>query len=87
MTSAYIAVHTAAGTSSEVLAAVRDIEEVTAAHVVAGDYDLIVEIAAEPIGKLDYADSPVSDQLFSIVLDEIQNLAGVESTRTYIVLD
>lgn len=86
MTSAYIGVHIASGRSKQVLAAVRDVEAVTDAHVVAGDYDLIVEIAAESIGKLDYTDSPVTDQLLSIVLDEIQKLEGVEATRTYIVL-
>jgi DNA-binding Lrp family transcriptional regulator len=87
MPSAYIAVHTASGTSPEVLAAVREIEEVAEAHVVAGNYDLIIELEARSAGHLDYADSPVTEQLLPIVTKEIQGIEGVGATRTYIVLD
>jgi DNA-binding Lrp family transcriptional regulator len=76
MPNAYLAVHTAAGTSPEVLAALKEIEEVSDAHVVAGNYDLIVELEAEDTGDL-----------LPIVTRDIQGIEGVGATRTYIVLD
>lgn len=76
MPNAYLAIHTAAGTSPDVLAALQDIEEVADAHIVAGNYDLIVELVA----------AETSD-LLPIVTREIQGIDGVGATRTYIVLD
>lgn len=76
MPNAYLAVHTAAGTSPDVLAALLDIDEVIEAHVVAGNYDLIVELEAESTGDL-----------LPVVTKEIQGIDGVGATRTYIVLD
>ncbi|MFB6114482.1 MAG: Lrp/AsnC family transcriptional regulator [Halodesulfurarchaeum sp.] len=76
MPNAYLAVHTAAGTSPDILARITDIDEVVEAHVVAGNYDLIVELEAES-----------TDQLLPVVTREIQGIDGVGSTRTYVVLD
>lgn len=76
MPNAYLAVHTAAGTSPDVLAALSDIDEVIEAHVVAGNYDVIVELEAESTGDL-----------LPVVTKEIQGIDGVGATRTYIVLD
>lgn len=76
MPNAYLAVHTASGTSPSVLAALEDIPEVEEAHVVAGNYDLIVELGAES-----------TSDLLPIVTKEIQGIDGVGATRTYIVLD
>lgn len=76
MPNAYLAVHTAAGTSPSVLAALEDIDEVVEAHVVAGNYDLIVELEAEATGDL-----------LPVVTRGIQGIEGVGATRTYIVLD
>lgn len=76
MPRAYLAVHTAAGTAPEVLAAFEQIEAVTEAHVVAGNYDLIVEL-----------DAPATADLLPIVTREIQGIDGVGATRTYVVLE
>ena len=76
MPNAYLAVHTAAGTSPEVVTALEAIEQVTEAHVVAGNYDLIVELEAEDTGDL-----------LPVVTREIQGIDGVGATRTYIVLE
>ncbi|MFB6267332.1 MAG: Lrp/AsnC family transcriptional regulator [Halodesulfurarchaeum sp.] len=76
MPSAYLAVHTAAGTSPDVKKALADIDEVTEAHVVAGNYDLIVELEAER-----------TSDLLPIVTRKIQEIEGVGASRTYIVLD
>lgn len=76
MPKAYLAVHTAAGTSPAVRSALEQIEAVTDAHVVAGNYDLIVEL-----------DAPTTGELLPIVTREIQGIEGVGATRTYIVLE
>ncbi|MFB6153396.1 MAG: Lrp/AsnC family transcriptional regulator [Halodesulfurarchaeum sp.] len=76
MPSAYLAVHTAAGTSPDVKAAIDELPEVTEAHVVAGNYDLIVELEAEETADL-----------LPIVTRQIQDIEGVGASRTYIVLD
>ena len=76
MPKAYLAVHTAAGTSPAVRSALMEIEAVTDAHVVAGNYDLIVEL-----------DAPTTGELLPVVTREIQGIDGVGATRTYIVLE
>lgn len=76
MPNAYLAVHTAAGTSPEVLATIEDMEEVLDAHVVAGNYDLIVELEAEE-----------TEDLLPVVTRDVQGIDGVGATRTYVVLD
>ncbi|MFB6113418.1 MAG: Lrp/AsnC family transcriptional regulator [Halodesulfurarchaeum sp.] len=87
MTYAYVAAQTVVGSSPDVLAAVRDIDEVAEAHVVAGEYDLIIELDTGSSDHLDYADSPVTMTVLSIVMDEIQAIDGVTSTKTYVVID
>ncbi len=76
MPNAYLAVHTAAGMSPQVVEALEAIEEVREAHVVAGNYDVIVELEAAETGEL-----------LPIVTRDIQRIEGVGATRTYIVLD
>jgi len=76
MVSAFIMVKTAAGKSQELLSAIRDHEGIQEAHVVAGQYDIIVEGAGEE----------VYDVLHSVSTG-IQDLDGVVDTRTYICLE
>lgn len=76
MANAYLAVHTAAGTSPSVLATLEDLPSVREAHVVAGNYDIIVELEADTTGDL-----------LPVVTKDIQGIDGVGATRTYIVLD
>lgn len=76
MVHAFIMVKTAAGKSEGLLESVRDLEAVSDAHIVAGDYDIIVEIDA----------AEVYDILQS-VSSELQGLEGVTETKTYIAMD
>jgi DNA-binding Lrp family transcriptional regulator len=76
MVHAFVMVETAAGESEPSRDHIVGFEGVTEAHVVAGEYDVIVE--------LDTGD--VQDVLHT-VSTEIQGLDGVVSTKTYISLD
>lgn len=76
MVHAFIMVKTAAGKSEGLLESVRGLEPVSDAHIVAGDYDIIVEIDA----------AEVYDILRS-VSSELQGLDGVTETKTYIAMD
>lgn len=76
MTNAYVMVVTATGTSPDVLPQVLDLEHVSEAHIVAGDYDLVVELDA---------DTP--SQILPVVTRDLQRIDGVGHTRTYVVLD
>ena len=76
MVHAYVLVITAAGTSEAVRNAVSDLQGVVAAHIVAGDYDLIVEM-----------DQASITDLLRIVSTEIGEIEGVGTTRTYIAID
>ncbi|SEH16514.1 AsnC family protein [Natronorubrum sediminis] len=76
MVHAFIMVKTAAGKSEGLLESIRDLEPVSDAHIVAGDYDIIVEIDA----------AEVYDILQS-VSSELQSLEGVTETKTYIAMD
>lgn len=84
---AYVAVETAMGTAADVLEAVTAVDDVAEAHVVAGEYDLILEVSPSPTGGLDYADSPVNRTMFAILTEEIRRIDGVLQTKTYIVID
>lgn len=76
MVTAYIMVITAAGRSDDLIDAIRAIDGVITAHVVAGDFDIIAEIEA-----------PTIEGVRNTVVGEVQELEGIGTTRTYIALD
>jgi DNA-binding Lrp family transcriptional regulator len=76
MVHAFIMVKTAAGKSEGLLASVRDLDSVTEAHIVAGNYDLIVEV-----------DTAEVYDVLKTVSSGIQGFDGVSDTKTYIAMD
>jgi len=76
MLEAYVMLTTAAGTSRELLPKIREIEGVRRANIVAGEFDLVVDVEAES-----------QQALLSLVSEEIQSLPGVGRTRTSVVLE
>ena len=76
MVHAFIMVKTAAGRSGDVLDSVRKLDRISEAHVVAGDFDVIVEADAEEV--YDVLQTASSD---------ISGLDGVADTKTYMALD
>ena len=76
MIHAYVACITASGASNSVLDAVRDLPAVTEAHVVAGDFDVVVEIEGETVHDLQ-----------TTLTRDVHGIDGVGTTRTYIQLD
>ncbi|MXR20201.1 Lrp/AsnC family transcriptional regulator [Halobacterium bonnevillei] len=75
MVHAFIMVKTGAGASSDVRDQVVGLEGVTEAHVVAGTYDIIVEVGGDEV-----------HEVLSTVSDRIGTVAGVTDTKTYISL-
>lgn len=75
MVHAYVLVKTGAGASSSVVEALAAFDAIDEAHVVAGEYDLILEVDADAV-----------DGLVSFVSGEIQALEGVLDTKTYVAL-
>lgn len=69
-------VETGANESEGVLAAVTELASVTEAHVVAGNFDLIVEVEDRDVPSVIRA-----------AASEIQDFDGVERTKTYISLN
>jgi DNA-binding Lrp family transcriptional regulator len=76
MVRAFIMVKTAAGKSAALQSAIEDVAGVREAHVVAGQYDLIVEAEGEEVYTVIHT-----------VSTEIRDLEGVVDTRTYICLE
>ena len=76
MVDAFVMIKTGAGQSEEVVAEVRELTAVSEAHVVAGEFDIMSEIAAEEVYDV-----------LRTASSSIQNLDGVTDTRTYIALD
>lgn len=76
MVDAFIMVKTAAGESETTVARIRELDTVSEAHVVAGDYDVIAEVSAPEVYEVLHTAS-----------SSIQNLEGVVDTKTYIALD
>lgn len=73
MVKAFVFVEVATGSAIDVVAAADAVEGVTEAHVVAGDYDVVVEMESDEV-----------TDLYPIVSGEIRTIEDVESTRTYI---
>jgi DNA-binding Lrp family transcriptional regulator len=76
MASAFIMIKTVAGKSEDLLAAVRESEGITEAHIVAGQYDIIAEATGEEVYDV-----------MQSVSTRVRDLAGVADTRTYICLE
>lgn len=76
MVYAFILVKTGPGASPGVLESVGEIDSIVEAHVVAGEFDVILEIDAEAV-----------EDIISFVSGEIQLLDGVLDTKTYVSLD
>jgi DNA-binding Lrp family transcriptional regulator len=75
MVHAFIMVKTGAGAASDVRDQMADLEGVTAAHVVAGRYDLIAEVGGGEV-----------HEVLDTVSSRIGTVAGVTDTKTYISL-
>ncbi len=76
MVHAFIMVEADAGRAEGMLSAIEGLERVVTAHIVAGDYDVIVEV-----------DAPEVYDVLETVSSGIQTLEGVADTRTYIAMD
>lgn len=76
MVRAFIMVKTGAGESANVCDQIREKEPVLEAHVVAGQYDIIVEAEGSEVYEVIHA-----------VATDLTELAGVVDTRTYICLE
>jgi len=76
MVRAFIMVKTAAGKSEQLLDSIRGIDGVEEAHIVAGQYDIIVEATGEEVYDLMHG-----------VATRVRDIDGVADTKTYICLD
>jgi DNA-binding Lrp family transcriptional regulator len=76
MVHAVIMVETGASKSTEVLDRVLAMDRVIEGHVVAGEYDIIVEVEGDEVYDL-----------LEAVSTDIQSIQGVSDTRTYVSLD
>ena len=76
MVRAFIMVKAAAGHAEDVLDDLDEFDHVAEAHVVAGEYDLIVEARADE----------VYDVMHSAATD-IRGLGDVTNTKTYVCLE
>lgn len=75
MVHAFIMVRTAAGVAQEVRDSIGDLGSVAECHVVAGEYDVIVEAQGEEVYDI-----------LSAAAADIQGVQGVEETKTYVSL-
>lgn len=75
MVHAFVMIKTAAGSSEELVDKIRTFGRVTDAHVVAGEYDVIAEVAVDEVYEV-----------METVSAEIRSLEGISDTKTYISL-
>lgn len=76
MVHAFVMVKTDVAASESLLADIRTIPAVSEAHIVAGAYDLIVELMLDEV----YA-------VLQTATTDIQSLDGILQTKTYISLE
>ncbi len=76
MVRAFIMVKTASGRSADLQETIAGVDGVAEAHVVAGQYDIIVEAEGEEVYDVIHT-----------VATRVRDLEGVHDTRTYICLE
>jgi len=76
MVLAYILLTTCGADVSEVAKEIIDIEEVSNAHIIYGQYDIIVRVKVKNL-----------DHLRDINLNKISKIKGIDTTTTLIVAD
>lgn len=75
MVYAFVLVKTGVGTTSGVIDALADEAIIVEGHVVAGEFDVVLEVEAEEVYDI-----------LDFVSNTIQQLEGVHDTRTYVAL-
>ena len=73
MVHAFIMVKTAAGTSEALVDAIDAVDQVTEAHIVAGNYDIIAEVEVDEVYEI-----------LQTVASQVRGFDGVSDTKTYI---
>ncbi|PSP74034.1 ArsR family transcriptional regulator [Halobacteriales archaeon QS_3_64_16] len=76
MVHSFVMVETAAGSIESVLEAVAGLAGVEEAHVVAGDYDVVVEVEGSDVRES-----------IQVVSTDLRELEGIVDTRTYMALE
>ena len=76
MVRAYVTIVTMAGTARDVVAALRELDAVHRADIVAGEFDIVAHVEADS-----------ERDLLLLVTDAIQSIDGVGRTSTAIVLE
>ena len=76
MTSAYVHVLVDAGAASRAAAEIADIDAVSQAHLVTGEYDVIAQL-----------DLDDADDIPGVVADQIHSVTGVIDTVTSVAFD
>ncbi|ADB62469.1 transcriptional regulator, AsnC family [Haloterrigena turkmenica DSM 5511] len=76
MVYAFVMIDVATGMPDAVCESVRGVEDVVEAHVIAGDFDVVVELEGE---------NP--HDVLSTVTASVRSLEGVGTTRTYVCID
>jgi DNA-binding Lrp family transcriptional regulator len=76
MVRAFIMVKAGAGHAESLLETIRSLERVVEAHIVAGDFDIIVEAEGEEVYDV-----------ISSVATEIRSTKDVADTKTYVCLE
>jgi DNA-binding Lrp family transcriptional regulator len=73
--SAYVLIKLKPGTAGEVLKGLKDLKEITEAHMVTGIYDVIIDVKVKDLKELG-----------ELVAEQIHETEGVSSTVTCIVV-
>lgn len=76
MARAFTMIDVAAGLEHDLCEAIRGIDGVVDAHIIAGDFDLIVELNCVSV-----------HEVLETVTEQIRPLEGIGTTKTYICLD
>ena len=76
MVHSFVMVKTAAGSIDTALDAITALSGVEEAHVVAGDYDVIVEVEGKDV-----------QESIRTVSTDVREIEGIVDTRTYIALE
>lgn len=75
MVHAFVMIKTETGASGRIRDALAEIEGVTEAHVVAGEYDIVTELDRGDVREI-----------LGAVSEEFQSQAGLKETKTYVSL-
>jgi len=76
MVKSYVLAVAATGRAVDLLPEIRTVDGVSEGHVVAGEYDLLIEV-----------DGETTSEILRNTIERVRDVEGIDDTKTYVSID